>query len=53
MEKVLFALIFILFIISYAVLAVPALIVLIIADVIKENRPVKMFDPVVMQNFEG
>ena len=53
MEKVLFAISFFLFIISYAILILPALIVLIIADLIKEKRPVKMFDPVIMQNFEG
>jgi hypothetical protein len=53
MEKVLFAISFFLFTISYAILILPALIVLIIADLIKEKRPVKMFDPVIMQNFEG
>jgi len=53
MEKILFALSFFLFIISYAILVVPALIVLMIADLIKERRPVKMFDPIFMQNFEG
>ena len=53
MEKILLALSFFLFIISYAILVVPALIVLMIADLIKEKRPVKMFDPIIMQNFEG
>jgi len=53
MEKILLALSFFLFIISYAILAVPAVIVLMIADLIKEKRPVKMFDPIIMQNFEG
>jgi len=53
MEKLLNALNFILFVLSYALLIVPALIILVIADVIKENRFIKMFDNNIMQNFEG
>jgi hypothetical protein len=53
MGKVLNALNFILFVLSYAILVVPALIILVIADVIKENRFSNIFDNNIMQNFEG
>jgi hypothetical protein len=53
MRKVINALNLILFIISYVILIVPALIILVIADVIKENRFIKIFDNNIMQNFEG
>lgn len=53
MGKVLNALNFILFVLSYAILLVPALIILVIADVIKENRNIKMFDTNIMHNLEA
>ncbi len=53
MEKLLNALYLILFVLSYAILIVPALIILVIADAIKENRFIKVFDNKIMQNLEG
>jgi uncharacterized membrane protein YqjE len=53
MGNLLSALIFFLFILSYAILIVPALIVLVIADVIKGNRCIKMFDTNILQKLEA
>ncbi len=53
MVKVLNALNFILFILGYGLLIVPAFIILVIADAIKKNRLIKIFDYNIMQNFEG
>jgi len=53
MGNVLNALIFFLFVICYAILVVPAFVILVIADVIKENRNIKMFDANILHNLEA
>lgn len=53
MEKLLGVLNLTLFIAGYVILVVPVLIILLIADMIKERGSVKMFDTEMMQNFEG
>jgi hypothetical protein len=53
MGNVLNTLNLILFFICYAILILPVFIILIIADVIKKKRFIKMFDYNIMQNFEG
>jgi len=53
MEKVLNILSLTLFIVSYALLIIPAFIILLIADAVKERGSVKIFDADMMQNFEG
>jgi hypothetical protein len=53
MGNVFNALILILFVISYALLIVPAFLILFIADAIKEKRPVRLFDSNIFQKLEA
>jgi len=53
MGNVLNGLILILFFAGYAILVVPAFVILLIADAIKGNRYFKMSDPEIMQNLEA
>jgi hypothetical protein len=53
MEKILNILNLALFFVSYAVLIIPAFIILFIADLIKKRASVKIFDPDMMHKFEG
>ena len=46
-------LILILFVTGYAILVVPAFLVLMIADLMKDNRYFKMPDSSIMQNLEA
>jgi hypothetical protein len=53
MGNVLNGLVLILFFAGYAILVVPAFVILLIADAIKGNRYFKMPDPEIMQNLEA
>jgi len=53
MGNVLNGIILVLFVAGYAILIIPAFLVLTIADAIKGNRYFKLPDPGIMQNFEA
>jgi hypothetical protein len=53
MRNILNAFNLILFVICYVILIIPALIILVIADAVKENRFIKLLDYNIMQKFEG
>lgn len=53
MGNLLNGIILIFFVAGYAILIVPAFLILTIADLIKGNRYLKMPDPGIMQNFEA
>jgi len=53
MGNVLNGIILILFVTGYAIMVIPAFVILLIADLIKESRYFKMPDPGIMQNLEA
>jgi len=53
MGNVLNGIILILFVAGYAILVIPACVILLIADALKGNRYVKMPDSGIMQNLEA